>query len=84
MRILLSNDDGIEADGLQCLERVARSFSDDVWVVAPEKDQSGASHSLSLMNPVRCRGLEQRKFAVEGTPTDRILLGVRHLPPPQA
>ena len=82
MRILLSNDDGIEADGLKCLERVARSFSDDVWVVAPERDQSGASHSLSLMNPVRYRGLAQRKFAVEGTPTDCILLGVRHLIPP--
>ena len=82
MRILLSNDDGIEADGLKCLERVARSFSNDVWVVAPERDQSGASHSLSLMNPVRYRGLEQRKFAVEGTPTDCILLGVRHLIPP--
>ena len=53
MRILLSNDDGIDADGLKCVERVARSFSDDVWVVAPEKDQSGASHSLSLMNPIQ-------------------------------
>lgn len=66
MRIFLSNGDGSESDGLKYLEPVARSFSDGVWVVAPEKDQSGVLYSLSLMNPIRYGGLEQHKFGVEG------------------
>ena len=53
MRILLTNDDGIHAEGLACLERIARTFSDDVWVVAPEMDQSGFAHSLSISEPLR-------------------------------
>ena len=57
MRILISNDDGINATGLERLERVAQTLSDDVWVVAPETDQSGASHSLTLATPVRLRRL---------------------------
>jgi len=53
MRILLTNDDGIHAEGLESLERVARTLSDDVWVVAPENDQSGYAHSLSISDPRR-------------------------------
>ncbi len=53
MRILLTNDDGIHAEGLEVLERIARRLSDDVWVVAPETDQSGFAHSLSLSEPLR-------------------------------
>ncbi|SVC00114.1 uncharacterized protein METZ01_LOCUS252968, partial [marine metagenome] len=82
MRILLSNDDGIDAPGLKCLERVARKLSEDVWIVAPERDQSGVSHALSLSDPVRYRSLGDRKFAVEGTPTDSVLLGILNLIPP--
>ena len=63
MRILLSNDDGIDSPGLKCLERVARKLSEDVWIVAPERDQSGVSHALSLSDPVRYRSLGGRKFA---------------------
>ena len=55
MRILLTNDDGIHAPGLGALERIARSLSDDVWIVAPEVNQSGAGHSLSLSRPIRAR-----------------------------
>ena len=73
MRILLSNDDGIDAPGLKCLERVAHKLSEDVWIVAPERDQSGASHALTLSEPVRYRSLGDRKFAVEGTPTDSVV-----------
>ncbi len=51
MRILLSNDDGINAAGLVTLERIARQLSDDVTIVAPESDQSGVAHSLSLIDP---------------------------------
>lgn len=76
MRILISNDDGINATGLERLERVAETLSDDVWVVAPETDQSGASHSLTLSTPVRLRRLSERRYAVAGTPTDSVLLAV--------
>src|SRR3954449_7622873 len=79
MRILLTNDDGIHAPGLAALERIARELSDDVWVVAPETDQSGVSHSLSLNDPLRLRAVEERRFAVRGTPTDCVIMGVRHI-----
>jgi 5'-nucleotidase len=79
MRILLTNDDGIHAEGLQVLERVARTLSNEVWVVAPETDQSGFAHSLSLSEPLRMRKVRDRHYAVRGTPTDCVIMGVRHL-----
>jgi 5'-nucleotidase len=78
-RILISNDDGIEAPGLKLLVKVARTLSRDVWVVAPELEQSGASHSLTLYRPLRVRKLGPRRFAVDGTPTDCVLLAVNVL-----
>jgi 5'-nucleotidase len=75
-RILVTNDDGIDAPGLKLLAKVARSLSRDVWVVAPEQEQSGASHSLTLSRPLRIRKLGPRRFAVDGTPTDCVLLAV--------
>ena len=77
MRILLTNDDGIYAEGLAVLERIARTISDDVWVVAPETDQSGFAHSLSLSEPLRMRRIDDRHFALRGTPTDCVIMGVR-------
>jgi 5'-nucleotidase len=79
MRILITNDDGIHAEGLDICEKIARSLSDDVWVVAPEYDQSGIAHSLSLNNPLRLRQVAERRFAVRGTPTDCVIMGARHL-----
>ena len=79
MRILVTNDDGIHAPGLKVCEEIARALSDDVWVVAPESDQSGVSHSLSLNDPLRLRQIGERHFAVKGTPTDCVIMGVRHL-----
>jgi 5'-nucleotidase len=79
MRILVTNDDGIHAEGLDVCEKIARSLSDDVWVVAPEYDQSGVAHSLSLNDPLRLRQIDDRHFAVRGTPTDCVIMGVRHL-----
>lgn len=79
MRILLTNDDGIHAPGLAVLERVAATLSDDVWVVAPETEQSGASHSLTLHQPLRLREVSPRRFAVQGTPTDCVVMGVRQV-----
>jgi len=81
MRILVSNDDGIHAPGLKVLERIARSLSKDVWVVAPEQEQSGAAHSLTLHLPVRVRKISARRFAVSGTPTDCVLLGLKEIVP---
>jgi 5'-nucleotidase len=79
MRILVTNDDGIHAPGLKICEEIARALSDDVWVIAPEYDQSGVSHSLSLNDPLRLRQLDDRHYAVKGTPTDCVIMGARHL-----
>ncbi len=79
MRILVTNDDGIHAPGLEACVRIARALSGDVWVVAPESDQSGVSHSLSLNDPLRLRAIEGKRFAVKGTPTDCVIMAVRHI-----
>jgi 5'-nucleotidase len=79
MRILVTNDDGIHAEGLDVCEKIARALSDDVWVIAPEYDQSGVAHSLSLNDPLRLRQVAERRFAVRGTPTDCVIMGARHL-----
>ena len=79
MRILLTNDDGIHAPGFAVLERIAASLSDDVWVVAPSEEQSGAGHSLTLSQPIRLRRLSDRRFAVAGTPTDAVMLALAHV-----
>ena len=81
MRILLTNDDGIHAPGLEVLERIARTFSDDVWIVAPAEEQSGAGHSLTLGSPVRLRQYSERRFAVSGTPTDSVMMALRNVMP---
>jgi 5'-nucleotidase len=79
MRILITNDDGIHAKGLEILEAVARTLSDDVWVIAPESDQSGVSHALSLNDPIRMRTVSSQRYAVKGTPTDCVIMAVRHI-----
>jgi 5'-nucleotidase len=78
-RILLTNDDGIHATGLGVAERIARSLTDDVWVCAPEGEQSAASHSLTLNRPLRLREVGEKRYAVDGTPTDCVLLAVKRL-----
>src|SRR6516164_11835932 len=79
MRILITNDDGIHAPGLEVCEKIARELSDEVWIVAPETDQSGVSHSLSLNDPLRLREVANRHFAVKGTPTDCVIMGARYI-----
>ena len=79
MRILLTNDDGINARGLDLLETIAQSFSDDIWVVAPTEEQSCAGHSLTLTQPVRLRRHDNRRFSVTGTPTDAVMLALAHI-----
>lgn len=79
MRILLTNDDGIHAEGLAVLERIARTLSDDVWIVAPESDQSGLAHSLTISEPLRLRKVADKRFALRGTPTDCVIMAVREV-----
>src|SRR5687768_5475607 len=79
MRILLTNDDGIDAPGLQALRVIAGELSDDVWVAAPETNQSGSGHSLSLNEPLRMREVSERVYAVRGTPTDSVIMGARYV-----
>ncbi len=79
MRILITNDDGIHARGLEILKVIALGLSPDVWVVAPETNQSGTSHSMTLHTPLRLRTIDERTFAVAGTPTDCVIMAVRHI-----
>ena len=79
MRILLTNDDGIHAEGLKVLEAIARELSDDVWIVAPEVEQSGKSRAVTLTDPIRVRQIDEKRFAVQGTPTDCVLIGLLEL-----
>ena len=79
MRILITNDDGIGAKGLEVLRTIALGLSPDVWTVAPETNQSGTAHSLTLHEPLRLRQLEPRIFAIAGTPTDCVIMAVRHI-----
>lgn len=77
MRILLTNDDGINAPGFAVLETIAAQLSDDVWVCAPAEEKSGAGHSLTLNEPVRLRQHGERRYSVTGTPTDSVMLALR-------
>ena len=79
MRILITNDDGINAAGFALLESVARRLSDDIWAVAPIDEQSGAGHSLTLTRPLRLRRFDDRRFAVSGTPTDAVMMAIAHV-----
>jgi 5'-nucleotidase len=79
MRILLTNDDGYHAPGLKVLEEIAARLSDDVWIVAPAEEQSGAGHSLTLTRPIRVRKHGEKRFAVAGTPTDAVMMALARI-----
>ncbi len=81
MRLLLTNDDGIDAPGLEALERIAGALSDDVWICAPAVEQSGKGRGITLTEPLRVNRLGDRRFAVTGTPTDCVVLAVNDLMP---
>jgi 5'-nucleotidase len=81
MRILLTNDDGINAPGLYVLEKIAAQLSDDIWICAPSEEQSGAGHSLTLNRPVRLRQHAERRFSVSGTPTDAVTMALKKVLP---
>ncbi len=75
----MTNDDGIHAPGLKVLERIAKSLCRDVWVVAPETEQSATSHALTLRRPLRTRKQGRQRFSVDGTPTDCVLVAHHHI-----
>lgn len=79
MRLLLTNDDGIDAEGFAALERIAHVLSDDVWVCAPQDEQSAQSRALTLSTPLRVREAGEKRWAVYGTPTDCVMLAVTEL-----
>lgn len=79
MRILCTNDDGVHARGLESLVNIARQLSDDVWVVAPHEEQSGAARALTLANPIRIREYDPRRFSVSGTPSDAVMMATQKL-----
>lgn len=81
MRILISNDDSIHAYGISLLKKIAENLGAEVWVVAPEADQSGVGHSISLSNPLRIRQVGERQFAVTGTPADCVVIAIKHIMP---
>ncbi|NOZ43296.1 MAG: 5'/3'-nucleotidase SurE, partial [Alphaproteobacteria bacterium] len=80
-RILITNDDGYNAVGLKVLEAIARSLSNDVWIVAPEAEQSGKGHALTLSEPLRFRQIDEKYFAVKGTPTDCVMMALQRIMP---
>ncbi len=79
-RILITNDDGYHADGIVALEKVLSEIG-DVYVVAPESEMSGASHSLTLARPLRIRQRGERHWTVDGTPTDCVTLALNQILP---
>jgi len=81
MSILITNDDGIHAEGLAVMERIARALGEEVYVVAPQTDQSGLAHSLTLSEPLRLRQIDAYHYALRGTPTDCVIMAVHHILP---
>ena len=78
-RIVVVNDDGIDARGLSILEEAAKQHSDDVWVVAPATDQSGRARAMSYRQEVRVHSRGDKRFAVEGTPADCVIVALNGL-----
>jgi len=79
VRILLTNDDGVTAKGMDVLRQIAAEISDDVWVAAPATEQSATSRSVSLHNPVMAHKMDDKVYAVTGTPTDSVIVAICEL-----
>ncbi|MDD3288647.1 MAG: 5'/3'-nucleotidase SurE [Alphaproteobacteria bacterium] len=77
-RILLTNDDGIDAKGLSVLDEICQEFAEEVWIIAPKHDQSGSSQSISLLKPVRFEKCGDRSWAVHGTPSDCVAMALNY------
>lgn len=76
MRVLLSNDDGIDSPGLAALARRVEAAGHELWVVAPDGERSGYSHSITLKDPIRSRTVGERRYSLSGTPADCVMAAV--------
>lgn len=85
VHILITNDDGIQAKGLNVLQKIAAEIAggtDTLWTVAPEQEQSGVAHAVSYINPMRLfRQADPQSFAITGTPADCVLAGIHNIMP---
>ena len=81
MRILIANDDGIHAPGLELLEEAAATLNADTWVVTPDREQSGMGHAITAKKPVTVNELSHQRFIVEGTPGDCVFFAIHHILP---
>ncbi len=79
LRILVTNDDGVDAPGIKLLEKIARKISNDVWVVAPAGNQSGVGHKFTLGTELSLDQRDSHVFAIEGTPADCVVIGMTHV-----
>ncbi|MEN2979695.1 5'/3'-nucleotidase SurE [Tistrella bauzanensis] len=80
-RILLTNDDGIDGEGLAVLEEIAHALAPEVWVVAPTLDSSGGSTALTIRRPLRVHEIGPRRYRVDGTPADCVAVALAHVMP---
>ncbi len=78
-RILISNDDGFDATGIAVLREIASHFSDDVWVIAPSENRSGASRSITLRRDVVIEEMDEKTYRCSGTPSDCIIFGMSQI-----
>ena len=79
LKILITNDDGINAKGIKLLLSVAKKISSDITIIAPEREQSGRSHAMSLSDIIRLRKLDENIYSITGTPTDCVMLAIKQL-----
>ncbi len=79
MRILISNDDGLNSEGLEILQKFAHSISDDVWTVVPDSQKSATGHGITIFNPLRLTKVKEKTYIVNGTPADCVILAIHHL-----
>ena len=75
-RILITNDDGYSAQGIKLLKEIAEEFSNDVWVVAPEVEKSGASHALTFKGEMKLKMHDEKLFSLDGSPSDCVAIGL--------
>ena len=75
-RILITNDDGYDADGIKILYDLAKTYTDDVWIVAPEFEKSGASHALTFINDLTLKKHGEKFYSVNGSPSDLSLIHI--------
>ena len=78
-RILITNDDGYSADGIKILYEIAKSYTSDVWIVAPEYEKSGASHALTFIKDLTLKKQDENIYSVNGTPSDCVVIALENV-----